>query len=135
MTSCVFCRIVKREAPASIVHEETHYLAFLDAHPQSRGHLQLIPKTHVRRIYDIPDMGEIFSLAQRIIRAIILVLGADHAVLGSFGNEVEHAHIWIVPQYGRGKMVTEGARVRESVGSYETLSKLLHDCIQKEVRG
>ncbi|OGG01898.1 hypothetical protein A2Z33_01505 [Candidatus Gottesmanbacteria bacterium RBG_16_52_11] len=108
-SDCIFCRIAAGREPAFIVYEDAQFLAFLDKYPQSPGHLQLIPKTHVRWIYDLPEMGTIFSVAQRIIRAIIPVLSADHISVGTFGREVHHAHIWIVPQYGRDRKISEGS--------------------------
>lgn len=99
MQSCIFCQIVFHKAPAFIVYEDADYLAFLDTYPQSRGHLQLIPKTHVRWIWEIPDMGTFFTVAGRIIRAIIPALGASHVKIAAIGDEVAHAHLWIVPDY------------------------------------
>lgn len=81
------------------MYEDALHLAFLDIRPLSPGHLQLIPKTHVRWVWDIPDMGAFFSLAGRIIRAIIPALGASHVRIAAIGEEVAHAHLWIVPQY------------------------------------
>lgn len=108
MSSCVFCQIVSHEAHAFIVYEDADYLAFLDKYPQSRGHLQLIPKTHYQWVYDIPEIGQFFTVAGRIIRAIIPALGADHATIASFGRQVTHAHLWIVPQYKHDQMIVEG---------------------------
>jgi len=43
---CIFCKIVKREAPASIVYEDETTLAFLDIRPMIPGHTLVIPKSH-----------------------------------------------------------------------------------------
>ncbi len=134
MTSCVFCNIVNGVTEAHIVYEDTHAIAFLDAYPQSRGHTQLIPKKHYRWIYEVPDMGVLFTTAQKIIRAIIPVLDADHVIIGSFGREIMHAHIWIVPQYGQGGRVVEGTRVRGGEAR-EDVATLLRPAIKKEVFG
>lgn len=99
MGECIFCKIVAHEVPAAIVYEDDDTIAFLDIHPQTRGHLQLVPKQHLRWVYDIPDIGSFFNTAQKIIRAIIPILGADHVRLATYGDEVEHAHLWIVPHY------------------------------------
>lgn len=101
MDECIFCQIVAKKSPAYIVYEDSEYLAFLDIFPQSRGHLQLIPKKHYRWVWEIPDMASFFGVAQKIIRAIIPVLNADHVTLATVGEEVHHAHLWIVPQYER----------------------------------
>ncbi|OGG30708.1 hypothetical protein A2973_05400 [Candidatus Gottesmanbacteria bacterium RIFCSPLOWO2_01_FULL_49_10] len=108
MPKCIFCSIVQGEEPAQIVYEDPQSLAFLDKYPQSRGHLQLIPKKHYPRIYEIPEMGAFFTVAGRVIRAIIPVLGADHVTIATFGRQVTHAHLWIVPQYDREGEIKEG---------------------------
>src|SRR3989344_2067709 len=99
MDDCIFCQIVEKKSPAHIIYEDNECLAFLDKFPRTRGHLQLIPKTHYRWVWEIPNMGTFFTIAQTIIRAIIPVLGADCVILTTRGDEVYHAHLWIVPQY------------------------------------
>ena len=105
---CIFCKIVSKQEPADIVYEDDLCLAFLDKFPQTRGHIQLIPKKHYRWIYQVPEMGQLFVTAQRLIRAIIPALGADHVTLATLGREIEHAHIWIVPQYKTEVALKEG---------------------------
>ncbi|KKS84863.1 MAG: hypothetical protein UV59_C0013G0041 [Candidatus Gottesmanbacteria bacterium GW2011_GWA1_43_11] len=113
---CVFCQIIARKAPALVVYEDHLTIAFLDKYPQSRGHLQLVPKIHVRWIYDLPEaeIGRFFTTAAKITRGIIPVLGANHVSWGTFGQEIPHAHLWIVPQYAREIRVAEGVtRLRQ----------------------
>ncbi len=74
--------------------------------------MQLIPKMHYRWVWEIPDMGNFFSVAGRIIRAIIPALGASHVTIASFGQEVAHAHLWIVPQYHSARTIEEGAAAK-----------------------
>lgn len=119
--SCSFCRIVQGSAPAFVVYEDDDHLAFLDKFPQSRGHLQLIPKTHVRWIWEISDMGTFFTVAGRIIRAIIPALDASHVRIAAIGDEVAHAHMWIVPQYQRSHGTHE---------SKEKIAKILRNALK-----
>ncbi len=44
---CLFCRIVRREIPAAIVHETDDVLAFRDIAPKAPVHLLVIPKRHI----------------------------------------------------------------------------------------
>lgn len=121
MNDCIFCKIVKGKAPAYIVYEDASHLAFLDIRPQSPGQLQLIPKNHYRWVWEIPDMGTFFTVAGRIIRAIIPALGASHVTIAAIGEEVAHAHLWIVPQYEQKQMVPE---------SREELTETLRDALK-----
>jgi len=111
MENCVFCRIINRKEPAFIVYEDEETIAFLDKYPQTRGHLQLAPKTHVRWVYDIEQIGSFFVTAKMLIRGIIPVLRADYVRLASFGEEVPHGHLWIVPQYGKAIQLVEGKKL------------------------
>ncbi len=99
-------------------------MAFLDKYPQTRGHLQLIPKKHYQWVYQIPQIGKFFEVAQKIIHVIIPVLGADHVTLAAFGHEVHHAHLWIVPQYGSVVKVEEQFSSHQADDDQE-LAKLL----------
>ena len=47
MDSCVFCRIVAGELPASVVYEDDAIMAFKDIHPEAPVHLLVIPKNHI----------------------------------------------------------------------------------------
>lgn len=124
---CVFCQIIRKETPANIVYENREVIAFLDKYPQTRGHLQLVPKAHHRWIYELPDIGQFFVTAQAIIRVIIPVLEANHVTLGTFGHEIEHAHLWIVPQYKKSVQIAEGFKKEEN--SSLELSQLLKNAL------
>jgi histidine triad (HIT) family protein len=45
--SCLFCRIIRHEIPASIVYEDDHVLAFNDINPQAGTHVLIVPKRHI----------------------------------------------------------------------------------------
>lgn len=97
MTGCVFCKIVKREIPAEIVYEDEEFLAFLDIHPQSPGHTQVIPKTHYRWVWEVPNIGDYFAVVGKIARAQQKAFGEKMVWSKVMGDEVEHAHIWVFP--------------------------------------
>jgi histidine triad (HIT) family protein len=43
---CLFCRIVAREVPSTVVTETAYSLAFRDISPAAPTHVLLIPKAH-----------------------------------------------------------------------------------------
>jgi hypothetical protein len=91
-----------------------------------------VPKQHYRWIYEYPEMGSLFSTAGLLIRAIIPVLGADHATLATYGHEIKHAHIWIVPQYA--KTVTgERNKAYKSEENQVELAEKLRLTLKREV--
>lgn len=104
MSDCIFCKIVKREIPAYIVYEAVDFIAFLDIHPQSPGHVQVIPKQHYRWVWDLPErgaggptIGEYFKICQKIALAQQKAFGTEAIWSKIMGDEVPHAHIWIFP--------------------------------------
>ncbi len=72
--STIFGKIIRREIPADIVHEDDLCLAFRDINPQAPVHIQLIPKKEVARLADAtPDdqslMGHLLLTAAKIAEA------------------------------------------------------------------
>ena len=47
MGECIFCKIVNKEIPASIVYEDDLIMAFRDINPQAKTHILIIPKEHI----------------------------------------------------------------------------------------
>lgn len=97
MKDCIFCKIAKKEIPAHIVYEDSKYLAFLDIHPHTPGHVQVIPKEHYRWVWDVPSIGEYFQIAQKIAKAQMKAFQTDWILSKIVGDEVPHAHIWVFP--------------------------------------
>lgn len=99
MTDCIFCKIINGEIPCHKVYEDENYLAFLDIKPVSLGHTLLIPKDHYRWVYDIPQFGEFWQVAQKIALSIKNSdLNPGYITFLTIGNEVPHAHIHIIPR-------------------------------------
>ena len=53
--SCIFCKIVHKQAPSSIVYEDETLIVFLDIRPLNIGHALVIPKAHYVDIFNIPE--------------------------------------------------------------------------------
>lgn len=47
MADCLFCRIVRREIPASVIYEDERLIAFNDINPQAPLHALVVPKRHI----------------------------------------------------------------------------------------
>jgi histidine triad (HIT) family protein len=50
---CLFCRIVQKQIPSSVVHETESTLAFRDSMPRAPVHVLVIPKEHVGSLMDL----------------------------------------------------------------------------------
>jgi histidine triad (HIT) family protein len=53
MSSCLFCRIIAGEIPATLVFEDDALVAFNDIHPQAPMHLLIVPRAHVATLNDL----------------------------------------------------------------------------------
>lgn len=95
--SCIFCKIVRGELPAHVVYEDDTFLAILDIHPQTPGHTQVIPKKHVRWVWDVQRAGEYFEVVRKIAIAQKKAFETQWILSKVVGDEVPHAHIWVFP--------------------------------------
>ena len=73
--SCLFCKIINREVPASIVYEDERVLAFNDINPQASTHVLVIPKQHVATLNDLEAghdaiVGELVRRAAAIAKTM-----------------------------------------------------------------
>lgn len=107
MEDCVFCRIVRGSAPASIVYTDEEVMAFMDIRPINPGHVLVIPKTHAADLseLDAETGAHIFKAAMRIAEAlrrsgikcegVNLFLADGEAA----SQEIFHVHLHVVPRF------------------------------------
>lgn len=73
MSACLFCNIVDRTIPSTIVHEDERVLAFQDIHPQAPVHILVIPKRHVQSVqelesHDLPLLGQLMQACVKLAK-------------------------------------------------------------------
>lgn len=96
--NCVFCKIVKGDLPCFKVYEDDNFVAFLDKSPRTAGHCQIIPKQHHRWVWDVPNIGAFMEAAKKVANAQRKAFGSEMIISNIIGDEVSHAHIWLIPQ-------------------------------------
>jgi histidine triad (HIT) family protein len=101
--NCVFCAIIRGEKQAEIIHETGRLISFLDHRPVFRGHTLLVPKVHVRVLADLQAdrVGEFFTEAQRLERAVETALEADGSMIlinNVVSQSVPHLHLHVIPR-------------------------------------
>ena len=99
MADCIFCKIVKNEIPCYKIYEDKEFLAFLDINPRNPGHTLIIPKKHYRWVWDVPNINSYYKVVGKIANAIKKALKTDFVVSLVIGEEVPHAHVWLVPRF------------------------------------
>lgn len=103
MTGCLFCAIAAGEAPGFVVLDTPQVLGFLDTRPVFKGHVLVVPRTHVETLLDLPraDLGPYFQQVQRVAEAMETGLGAKGsfvAVNNRVSQSVPHLHTHVVPR-------------------------------------
>jgi histidine triad (HIT) family protein len=103
---CIFCAIVKGDAPATKVDEDDRTIAFMDIHPWTRGHALVIPKKHTPNLYEIePDeLAAVAKAAKRLALRMRDALECDglnllNATNAAAWQTVFHFHMHVIPRY------------------------------------
>jgi len=95
----IFEKIILGEISSYKITENDKYFAFLDIHPKSKGHILVIPKKPATWTWEVDNMGEYFQFCKPIITAILKSLMPITVSIHTFGTEVPHAHIHLIPIY------------------------------------
>jgi len=123
---CIFCKIVNGTLPKYQVYEDDLFIGFLDIMPMSKGNTLLVPKKHYRWVNDVPEFGRYWEAARTVANRIQQVLGATSISYLTYGEEVPHAHIRIVPRFGEtDNYLTLRAPLTLSGEEMETICKQL----------
>lgn len=96
---CIFCKIVNGELPSYKVYEDDDFFAFLDIRPLNVGHTLVVPKKHYRWVWDLENIGEYYEVVGKIANAMRRAFNTEQIVSTVFGEEVPHAHVWLIPRY------------------------------------
>jgi histidine triad (HIT) family protein len=104
MADCLFCKIIARQIPGSIVYEDDRVLAFNDINPQAPTHVLLVPKRHIASLNDLTpaDDGIVGELARRAaaIAAERGIAASGYRTVfntnGDAGQTVFHIHLHLL---------------------------------------
>ena len=106
MNDCIFCKIVKKEAPATIVFEDADILAIVPLGAIAKGHTLVIPKVHSENVFDIShtDLASVAAVAKDLSKKIVAENNATGVnLLNASGKDAQqsvfHFHLHIVPRY------------------------------------
>ncbi|MFM7467857.1 MAG: HIT family protein [Crocinitomicaceae bacterium] len=97
--STIFTKIVNREIPAYIIHEDQNHLAFLDVNPIKFGHTLVIPKIETDYIFDLDSerFRALFAFSREVAILLRNVIPCKKIGVTVIGLEVPHAHIHLIP--------------------------------------
>ena len=95
----VFTKIINGEIPCHKIAESEKFIAFLDIEPLVSGHVLVVPKIEVNKIFDVPDdyLAEMLVFAKPIAHAIEKAFNCKRCGISVIGLEVPHAHMHLIP--------------------------------------
>ena len=101
---CLFCRIVRREIPADVIHETDELVAFRDINPQAPVHVLVIPKRHIPTLNDLTPadgglVGKLVLAAAELARREGIAEAGYRTVVNcnaGAGQSVFHVHLHLL---------------------------------------
>jgi histidine triad (HIT) family protein len=104
MSKTIFQKIIDREIPAKIAHEDDHCIAIHDINPQAPLHVLVIPKRHIPRLDeanpgDMPILGHLLLTAADIARRLGVAQTGYRLVINNGrdgGESVPHMHVHLL---------------------------------------
>lgn len=95
----IFSKIIAGQVPAYKIAENEKFFAFLDIFPLVEGHVLVVPKIEIDKLFDLPAdyLSEILVFAKPIAKAIESAFDCDRCGISVVGLEVPHAHIHLIP--------------------------------------
>ncbi len=104
--SCIFCKLANGDIPTNTVYEDENFRVILDLSPATKGHALILPKSHYKNLYELPEetAADVMKLAKKMAVMMTEKLHADGFNLVQNNNEVAgqtvfHFHLHLIPRY------------------------------------
>lgn len=119
----IFSKIISGELPCYKIKENDDFIAFLDIMPLKHGHVLVVPKKEVDKLFDCdPEiLRKWLVFAQPIAKAIEMAFSCNRCGISVIGIEVPHAHMHLIPidsandiNFTREKLKPTGDELKES---------------------
>lgn len=112
MQDCVFCKIVRKEIPATVVYENDQVLAFDDIEPLAPVHVLIVPKLHIPTLMDInEDNRYLLDAMFQAVQEVAVIKGIDMSGFRTVincnregGQIIFHLHLHVLG----GRKLTDG---------------------------
>lgn len=101
-STCIFCHIDEQTAVAS----SDRCMAVYDANPLSIGHTLIVPRRHVKSVFELSgnDRKAVWTFVHHVQRELAKTHSPAAFTVGlndgeQAGQTVDHAHVHIIPRY------------------------------------
>ena len=104
--NCIFCKIAAGDIPSTTLYEDEDFNVILDLGPATKGHALILPKSHFKNLYELPEehASKAMVLAKKMAVHMTEKLNCDGFNLVQNNNEaagqtVFHFHLHLIPRY------------------------------------
>jgi histidine triad (HIT) family protein len=102
--NCLFCNIVEKKIPATIIYEDEDVIAFEDITPRAPSHLLIIPKQHIASLNDLDEKhihlaGKLLHTANKLAKILGYSEQGYRVVMNcgkDAGQTVFHMHLHLL---------------------------------------
>ena len=133
---CIFCQIVRGDAPCFRVDEDDRLLCFMDLFPVANGHTLIITKDHHENVFEAPEaaLAAIAARSRRIAHAIREVFSPDGVAVvqlngAAAGQTVFHYHVHLIPRMAGDPQAVHG-RVMGNQATLEANARALREALK-----
>jgi histidine triad (HIT) family protein len=99
----IFKRIIDKEIPADLIHEDDKCVAFRDLNPQAPVHVLVIPRKEIRSLAEAADadaelLGHLLTTARTLAAQLGLAQGYRVVINcgPDAGQTVDHLHLHVL---------------------------------------
>lgn len=133
----IFLRIIDGSIPSAKIYEDEQVVAFLDIHPNNKGHALVVPRKKFRNIFDgDPEvLGHMMQVAKRIALAQKTALNADgvNIVMNNepaAHQEIFHAHLHVIPRFNDDHVFTTPRHLSYEPGEIEVVAETIKNSLR-----
>ena len=104
MSDCLFCKIINRDIPATLIYEDSQLVAFQDVNPQAPMHILVVPKRHIATLNDLTADDDVI-IGSMVRRATVIANDQKYGQAGyrtvfncnaDGGQTVFHIHLHLL---------------------------------------
>jgi len=133
MAHCVFCEIVAKKIPASVVFEDDDLIVFMDNFPINRGHVLIASKAHFPNIHETPEallikmMFLVFKIEKALWSSDLKCQGTNilHSHGDAAGQDVFHLHFHVLPRFKNDNFDIAYGKKAENRDELDSSAKLI----------
>ena len=127
---CIFCKIINGDIPSYKIYEDKNVLAFLDITQGTKGHTLVIPKKHVKNVYELDEetASQLFKVVPKIANALKKAFNPIGLNIVNNNEQplqaVFHYHLHLIPRYLEANVVIKTDNNYGKIGNDDFINRL-----------